>query len=89
MATDITTRSESGASFSIPSIIAIIAAAASWFVDAGWSILLAILALIFGIIGVVMAISPAKRGGVLSIVAIGLAALAIVVSIIALILEIF
>ena len=88
MATELSTRRDTGASYSVPSIIAIISAAASWFVSAGWSIFLAVLALLFGAIGVVMSIHPAKRGGVLSIVAIILGALAMLVSIIAVIFKI-
>lgn len=88
MATDLSPRPAAGASYSVPSIIAIISAIAAWFVGAGLSIVLSIVALIFGAIGVVMSIHPAKRGGVLSAAAIGLGALAIVVSIIALIFKI-
>jgi hypothetical protein len=90
MADDLAYRStaSSGAKFSIPSIIAIICAIASWFVGAGLSILLAIVAIVFGLIGVVMSIHPARRGGTTSIFAVLLGALALVVSIIALIFNI-
>jgi hypothetical protein len=81
MATDLSTR-PAGASYSVPSIIAIISAMAAWFVGAWFSILLAIVAVAAGAIGVVISIHPAKRGGVLSAVAIALGVLAILVGII-------
>ena len=51
---------------SIPSIIAIIAAVVSFFVSAGLGLALAILAVICGIIGVIMSMSPKIGGGIAS-----------------------
>ena len=85
---DYPASSRQSASFSIPSIIAIVCAAGAWFVGPGWSILLAIVAIIAGLLGAVVAVSPAKRGGMLSIMAILMSALAIVVSVIVIIFKI-
>lgn len=86
MTTDLThRRGMPEASYSVASIIAIVCAIAAWVVSAGWSILLAIVAIIAGLIGAAAAISPNKRGGVMSIIAILIGLIAIVVSIIALI----
>ncbi len=67
--------------FSIPSIIAIAAAIASFFVGAGGGFILAIIAIVFGIIGMLLAFSPSVRGGLVSIFSMVLAAIGIVVAI--------
>lgn len=54
------------ASFSIPSIIAIIAAIASFSTGAFFGLILAMVAIFFGIIGVLLAFSSHTRGGVVS-----------------------
>lgn len=56
------------AKFSIPSIIAIVAAIISFFLHAGWGLVLAGVAILFGIVGFVMALAPGIRGGVVSVV---------------------
>ena len=56
--------------FSIPSIIAIAAAIGSFFVGAGLGMLLAIIAIAAGAIGLVLALSPRVRGGMMSVVSI-------------------
>ena len=56
--------------FSIPSIIAIIAAIGSFFTGAGLGMLLAVIAIAAGAIGVLLALSPRVRGGLTSIVSI-------------------
>ena len=69
------------ASYSIPAIIAVICAALTFFTegfDFGW----AIIAIVFGLLGAVLALSPAKRGGILSILAIVVGVIAAIVSII-------
>jgi hypothetical protein len=71
--------------FSAPAIVAVICAVASFFFGATLGLLLAIVAIIAGLIGVVMALSPRVRGGVASTVAI----LAGVVGILAAIVKIF
>lgn len=52
--------------FSIPSIIAIVAALLSFVVSAGWALFLAVVAILFGVVGFVVALSPRIRGGVVS-----------------------
>ncbi len=68
--------------FSLPSLIAIGAAIASYFVGAFAGFILAIIAIIFGIIGVLVAMAPSVRGGFISILSLLLGAVAIVVAII-------
>jgi uncharacterized membrane protein HdeD (DUF308 family) len=55
--------------FSAPAIVAMICAIASFFLGASLGTLLAIIAIVAGLIGVVMALSPRVRGGLMSIVA--------------------
>lgn len=76
---------ETGASkpsFSIPSIIAIGAAIASFYVGAMGGLLLAIVAIVFGIIGLMLSMSPTVRGGFVSMLSLGLAAIGIVAALI-------
>lgn len=54
------------AAFSIPSVIAIISAIASFAVGAFWGFVLAMLAVVFGAIGVLLAFSSRVRGGIVS-----------------------
>lgn len=67
-------------SFSIPSIVAIGLVIVSYFFE-GLDWVFAVGAIIFGIIGAVMALSPSVRGGIISILAIVLAVLSIIASI--------
>ena len=53
-------------SFSIPSIIAVVAGIWSFFATALGGLLLALIAIVFGILGVIISLSPVKRGGVAS-----------------------
>ena len=53
--------------FSIPSLIAIVAAIASFFQGATFGLLLAVVAILFGVLGVLLSLSARKRGGVVSI----------------------
>lgn len=64
------TQTSTQAKFSIPSIIAIIAALASFPVGAMFGFILALIAVFFGAIGVIMAFSAKVRGGVMSTLAI-------------------
>ncbi len=57
--------------FSIPSLLAVAAAIGSFAVGAFWGLVLAIIAIVFGIIGVVLALSPRVRGGFVSVVSLG------------------
>ncbi|MFC7337940.1 hypothetical protein ACFQY0_12180 [Haloferula chungangensis] len=54
------------AKFSIPSILAIVAAIASFTVGATFGMILAITAIVFGIVGVLLSLSAKKRGGIVS-----------------------
>jgi hypothetical protein len=54
--------------FSIPSLIAIAAAIASFATGAMWGFILAMVAVVFGAIGLVLALSPRVRGGIVSFV---------------------
>ena len=56
--------------FSIPSIIAIVCAIGSFPVGAPLGLILAIVAIIAGAIGAVIALAPNRRGGLLSLLAI-------------------
>ena len=56
--------------FSIPSILAIIAAVVSFMTGAFWGLILAITAVVLGAIGVMLAFSSTTRGGVMSTLAI-------------------
>ena len=58
----------SRAAFSIPSILAVVAAVASFNVGAFFGLLLAGLAVVLGAIGVVLALSPKTRGGIFSMI---------------------
>lgn len=80
---------KSGQSYSIASIIAIVAAIATFFVGAGAQFLLAIIAIIFGVIGTILALSPKTRGGIASIIAVGIALIAVVVAILRGIMHLF
>lgn len=77
------------ASFSIPSIIAIVAAFLSFGAGAGGGLLLALTAIIFGLIGVTLALSPARRGGLASTFAVFAGAVGIVTALIKAISAIF
>jgi hypothetical protein len=68
--------------FSIPSLIAIAAAIASFFVGAAGGFILALIAIVFGIFGAMLSLSPSVRGGVVSVLSLFLAAIAIVVAVI-------
>ena len=67
--------------FSIPSLIAIVTAIASLFVGAMGGFILALIAICFGIIGVVMAMSSGVRGGIVSMFSLVLAAIGVLVAV--------
>ena len=71
--------------FSIPSILAVVCAIGSFASGAGLGFLLAILAIIFGGIGVMLAIAPQTRGGIVSVISILLGAIGIIAAVIKLI----
>ena len=71
------------AKFSIPSLLAILCAVLAFF-DTGFGFVLAIAAIVLGLIGVVVAISPARRGGVLSMMAVAGGVIAALVAVLSL-----
>jgi uncharacterized membrane protein HdeD (DUF308 family) len=68
--------------FSIPSILAIVAAIASFFQGATFGLLLAIAAIILGIIGVLLSLSVKKRGGIVSFASVGAGLIGIIAAVI-------
>ena len=83
------TPKKSGQTYSIASIISIVAAISTFFVGAGAQFLLAIVAIIFGAIGMILALSPKKRGGLASTMAVVIALIAVVVAVLRGILHLF
>ncbi len=51
-------------------IVALVCALGSFFVGAGWGLLLAVIAIVAGLLGMVLSLSPRVRGGVTSFFAI-------------------
>jgi hypothetical protein len=72
--------------FSLPSIIAIVAAIASYFSRAGTGFFLAIVAIVCGVLGVMISMAPSVRGGFISTLSLIAGAIGIVVAIIKMIL---
>lgn len=70
------------ATFSIPSIIAIIAAALSFYFATILGLIFAIVAFVFGIIGAVLAVSPKTRGGIISIIAVALSFIGVIAAVV-------
>lgn len=70
------------ASFSIASLIAIIAAFLSLKFGAILGLLCAAVAFIFGCLGLILALSSQTRGGILSMVAIGLSFIGVIAAIV-------
>jgi hypothetical protein len=68
--------------FSIPSLLAIIAAVGSFAVGAFWGFVLAMVAVVFGAIGVLVAFSSRVRGGFLSVFAVVAGILGLIAAII-------
>lgn len=68
--------------FSIPSIIAIVAAIASFMVGAFWGFLLAMVALLFGAIGFFLAFSSRVRGGMVSMLAVAAGVLGVIAALV-------
>ena len=66
--------------FSLPSLIALGAAIASFFVGAAGGFILAIIAIICGLFGILLSFSPSVRGGLISILSLILSAIAIFVA---------
>ena len=76
------TQVEKRASVSVPAIIALVAAILSFATGAFWGFMLAVVAIIFAIIGIIMALSPNVRGGFISMLSLfggGIALIAAVI----------
>ncbi len=73
---------ENKASFSIPSVLAIIAAILSFSFGAILGLVFAALALIFGALGLFLALAPGKRGGGLSMIAVALSVIGVIAAVI-------
>jgi hypothetical protein len=72
--------------FSAFSIIAVLAAVGALFVNGGGlTLLLAIVAIIFGLLGMVVAFLPSRRGGIMSFIAVGVGLLAVIIAIVRLV----
>jgi hypothetical protein len=56
--------------YSLPSILAIAAAIASFFFGAFLGFVLAIAAIVLGVIGMALAVAPSIRGGIISIISV-------------------
>ena len=69
-------------SFSIPSIISVIAAIWSFTTGAFFGLVLAIIAIVFGLLGVLLSLSPAKRGGVVSTFGVGAGAIGVIAAVV-------
>jgi hypothetical protein len=74
--------SDNKATFSIPSVLALIAAFMSFYFGAILGLIFAALAFIFGVLGLFLALSPRTRGGGLSVLAVILSIIGVVAAII-------
>ena len=63
-------RSDVSPAFSLPSILAVVAAIVSFKAGAFLGTLLAIAAIVLGLLGAVLAISPRVRGGMISLLSV-------------------
>ncbi len=72
--------------FSIPSLLAVAAAIGSFMTGAFLGTLLAIAAIVLGLIGALLSLSPRVRGGMMSVVAIGAGLLGIIAAVFKLVL---
>ncbi|BCX48249.1 hypothetical protein HAHE_21570 [Haloferula helveola] len=70
------------ASFSIVSLLAIVAAIWSFFQGATFGLLLALAAIVLGIIGLLISFSASKRGGIVSLTSIVFGVVGIIAAII-------
>lgn len=70
MATPLGNRAEPSPAFSIPSLLAVAAAFGSFATGAFLGTLLAIAAIVLGVIGALLALSPRVRGGMISLLCI-------------------
>lgn len=68
-------------SFTIPSILAVVAAFLSFKAGFLFGVILAVLAIVLGLIGGAIALLPGKRGGMVSVVSIGAGLIGIIAAI--------
>jgi hypothetical protein len=68
--------------FSVASILAVVAAVASFFQGATFGFLLAIAAIVLGVIGLLFSLSVKKRGGIVSVASVAAGLIGIVAAII-------
>lgn len=68
------------AGFSIPAIIAVIAAIWSFIAGPAGGLVLAAVAIMFGVLGVIMSLSPNVRGGFISILSMMAGSVAIILA---------
>lgn len=80
------TQTPPRAKFGLLSLLAIAAGIGSFFVHWGLALVLAVVAILFGAIGFIVALLPGRRGGVLSIVAIVMGAIGVVAALLRLML---
>lgn len=77
-----TMSTQNKVSFSIPSIISVIAAIFSFRVGATGGFVLAVIAIVFGLIGFLLSLSPSVRGGIISMIGIFAGLIGIVAAVI-------
>jgi hypothetical protein len=76
-------RSQNNPAFSVPAILAGICGIGSlWVGGAFFGIILAVAAIIFGVLGAALAVSPRVRGGIVSFLSIGLGLVGIIAAIV-------
>lgn len=68
--------------FSVPSILAVICAVASFYAGAAMGMFLAIAAIVLGATGMLMSVAPSIRGGITSFIAMGAGLIGIIAAII-------
>jgi hypothetical protein len=69
-------------SFSIPSILSFVAAILSFGTGALWGFVLAVAAIVLGVLGVLLALAPGIRGGFVSIMSIVLGVIGVAMALI-------
>lgn len=72
----------SKAAFSIPSILSVVAAIFSFRAEAVMGFFLAGIAIILGLVGILLALSPSKRGGIFSLFGVGAGVIGVIAAII-------
>jgi len=81
MATPLGNRTEPNAAFSLPSLLSVAAAFGSFATGAFLGTLLAIAAIVLGILGALLALSPRVRGGMISLLSIAAGVIGIIAAI--------